>query len=161
MMHDTFPPVDSAALPAAEGRRLRNSHPLYGRMNGEVIWMIHEELGLDGDACARAMDDELALRQRSLDILATLERHPEACCVLEIPDAPCTTCTACAVLPQLMLDSRLPQWQRWLPPYAVGCRIRGYLIPREAALKAGRRPPDEAACPPARPLACPCLAPGK
>lgn len=45
-MDDTLPLVDSATLPDAEKKRLRNSHPLYGRMNGEVIWMAYEELGL-------------------------------------------------------------------------------------------------------------------
>ncbi len=45
-------------------------------MNGEVIWMAYEELGLDAGACATAMDAELALRRRTLDIMATLERSP-------------------------------------------------------------------------------------
>lgn len=156
-MNDLFPPVDSATLPAAEGRRLRNSHPLYGRMNGEVIWMVHEELGLDSDACAAALDAELALRQRSLDILATLERHPEACCVLDVPEGPCAACTGCAGLSRLMLDAATPQWLQWLPPYAVGCRVRGRLVPQDMALRAGHRPPAAEACPPRRPLACPCL----
>ena len=55
-MDDTLPLVDSATLPDAEKKRLRNSHPLYGRMNGEVIWMAYEELGYDAEACATVMD---------------------------------------------------------------------------------------------------------
>lgn len=158
-MNDSFPPVDSAALPAAEERRLRNSHPLYGRMNGEVIWMVHEELGRDSESCAAALDEELALRRRSLDILATLERHPEACCVLEVPDGPCGTCTGCDALPHLALDAGLPQWRQWLPPYAVGCRVRGRLMACVEARQAGHHPPAADARPPRRSLACPCLAP--
>lgn len=87
-MDDTFPLVDSATLPDAEKKRLRNSHPLYGRMNGEVIWMAYEELGYDAEACATVMDAELDLRHRTVSLMATLEQSPDACCVLELPDAP-------------------------------------------------------------------------
>lgn len=96
-MDDTLPLVDSAMLPDAEKKRLRNSHPLYGRMNGEVIWMAYEELGYDAEACATVMDAELDLRHRTVSLMATLEQSPDACCVLELPDAPCASCTACPI----------------------------------------------------------------
>lgn len=141
-MDDTLPPVDSSALPAAENKRLRDSHPLYGRMNGEVIWMAYEELGLDAGACATAMDAELALRRRTLDIMATLERSPGACCVPELPDAPCASCTACPDLAHLYVDAAAPQWQQWLPPYAIGCRVHARLLSHEEARQAGFRAPE-------------------
>lgn len=157
-MDDTLPPVDSSALPAAENKRLRDSHPLYGRMNGEVIWMAYEELGLDAGACATALDAELALRRRTLDIMATLERSPGACCVPELPDAPCASCTACPDLAHLYVDAAAPQWQQWLPPYAIGCRVHARLLSHEEARQAGFRAP-EGSYPPRRRMLCPCLAP--
>ena len=102
-MDDTFPLVDSATLSAAEKKCLRDSHPLYGRMNGEVIWMAYEELGYDAEACATGMDAELELRHRIISLMATLERAPDACCVLELPDAPCASCTACPYLAGLSI----------------------------------------------------------
>ena len=139
-MDDTLPPVDSSALPAAENKRLRDSHPLYGRMYGEVIWMAYEELGLDAGACATALDAELALRRRTLDIMATLERSPG-------PD-----------LAHLYVDAAAPQWQQWLPPYAIGCRVHARLLSHEEARQAGFRAP-EGSDPPRRRMLCPCLAP--
>lgn len=115
-MDDTLPLVDSATLPDAEKKRLRNSHPLYGRMNGEVIWMAYEELGYDAEACATVMDAELDLRHRTVSLMATLEQSPDACCVLELPDAPCASCTACPNLTRLAIDAATPQWRQWLPP---------------------------------------------
>ena len=114
-MDDTLPLVDSATLPDAEKKRLRNSHPLYGRMNGEVIWMAYEELGYDAEACATVMDAELDLRHRTVSLMATLEQSPDACCVLELPDAPCASCTACPDLARLAIDAATPQWRQWLP----------------------------------------------
>ena len=113
-MDDTLPLVDSATLPDAEKKRLRNSHPLYGRMNGEVIWMAYEELGYDAEACATVMDAELDLRHRTVSLMATLEQSPDACCVLELPDAPCASCTACPNLTRLAIDAATPQWRQWL-----------------------------------------------
>ena len=107
-MDDTFPLVDSATLPDAEKKRLRNSHPLYGRMNGEVIWMAYEELGYDAEACATVMDAELDLRHRTVSLMATLEQSPDACCVLELPDAPCASCTTVAAV-AAPLRHRLPR----------------------------------------------------
>ena len=115
-MDDTLPLVDSATLSDAEKKRLRNSHPLYGRMNGEVIWVAYEELGYDAETCATAMDAELDLRHRTVSLMATLEQCPDACCVLELPEAPCASCTACPDLEHLSIDAMTPQWRQWLPP---------------------------------------------
>ena len=106
-MDDTLPLVDSATLPDAEKKRLRNSHPLYGRMNGEVIWMAYEELGYDAEACATVMDTELDLRHRTVSLMATLEQSPDACCVLELPDARRRDTTVAAVAAPLR--HRLPR----------------------------------------------------
>lgn len=159
-MDDTLPLVDSATLPDAEKKRLRNSHPLYGRMNGEVIWMAYEELGYDAEACATAMDAELDLRHRTVSLMATLEQFPDACCVLELPDAPCASCTACPDLARLAIDAATPQWRQWLPPYAIGCRVHARLLSHTEAGQAECRPPEGAALP-RRQMLCPCLTPEK
>ena len=74
-MDDTLPLVDSAKLSDAEKKRLRNSHPLYGRMNGEVIWVAYEELGYDAETCATAMDAELEPYDSARVHLASLTRE--------------------------------------------------------------------------------------
>lgn len=128
-------------------------------MNGEVIWMAYEELGCDAEACATGMDAELALRRRTISLMATLERAPHACCVLELPDAPCASCTACPDLARLSIDAATPQWRQWLPPYAIGCRVHARLLSHKEAGQAGCRPPEGADLPRRRML-CPCLTPG-
>lgn len=159
-MDDSFPPVDSATLPPSEDKRLRNSHPLYSRMNGEVIWMAYEELGFEADACAAAMDAELDLRRRMTDVMATLEQRPDACCLLELPPEPCADCSGCRRLALLAVDAATPHWQGWLPPYAIGCRARCRLVTRAEAEQANCRFPAGLR-PPRRQMVCPCLAPAK
>lgn len=159
-MDDTLPLVDSATLPDAEKKRLRDSHPLYGRMNGEVIWMAYEELGHDAEACAAGMDAELELRRRTVSLMATLERSPDACCVLELPDALCASCTACPDLARLAISAATPQWRQWLPPYAIGCRAHARLLPHREARQAGYRPPAGSALP-RHQMLCPLLTPEK
>ena len=141
-------------------KRLRNSHPLYGRMNGEVIWMAYEELGYDAETCATAMDAELDLRHRTVSLMATLEQCPDACCVLELPEAPCASCTACPDLEHLSIDAMTPQWRQWLPPYAIGCRVHARLLSHKDARQAGCSPVkgDDL---PRRGMLCPCLTPQK
>lgn len=160
-MDDTLPLVDSATLSEAEKKRLRDSHPLYGRMNGEVIWVAYEELGYDAEACATAMDAELDLRHRTVSLMATLGQCPDACCVLELPDAPCTSCTACPDLEHLSIDAMDPRWRQWLPPYAIGCRVHARLRSRDEAGQAGYRRPAEGSAFPRRRMLCPCLTPEK
>ncbi len=159
-MDDTLPLVDSATLSDAEKKRLRNSHPLYGRMNGEVIWVAYEELGYDAETCATAMDAELDLRHRTVSLMATLEQCPDACCVLELPEAPCASCTACPDLEHLSIDAMTPQWRQWLPPYAIGCRVHARLLSHKDARQAGCFPVkgDDL---PRRGMLCPCLTPQK
>ena len=159
-MDDTLPLVDSATLSDAEKKRLRNSHPLYGRMNGEVIWVAYEELGYDAETCATAMDAELDLRHRTVSLMATLEQCPDACCVLELPEAPCASCTACPDLEHLSIDAMTPQWRQCLPPYAIGCRVHARLLSHKDAQQAGCSPVkgDDL---PRRGMLCPCLTPQK
>ena len=146
-MDDTLPLVDSATLSDAEKKRLRNSHPLYGRMNGEVIWVAYEELGYDAETCATAMDAELDLRHRTVSLMATLEQCPDACCVLELPEAPCASCTACPDLEHLSIDAMTPQWRQWLPP-----------MPSAAGSMPAcchTRTPDRRGAPPSKETICP------
>ena len=68
---------DGEELSAERGRALRARHPLYARLNGEVVWMLYEELGWDAGQCGRYMDRFLADMQAALAVMDAVEQAPQ------------------------------------------------------------------------------------
>lgn len=105
---------------SARGRELRGRHPLYARLSGDVVWVLFEDLGLDAEACGRAMDEFIAQMGRVLEAMDCLDRGEARSFVLgNVPE----TCACCRSLAGHTLSASGQAWTELLPPFAVGCPV--------------------------------------
>ncbi|MDD6181595.1 MAG: hypothetical protein ACI33N_06475 [Desulfovibrionaceae bacterium] len=125
--------MNDGELSAERGRALRARHPLYARLNGEVVWMLYEELGWDAGQCGRYMDRFLADMQAALAVMDAVEQAPQRRFRIAgrtLPDGREECCPGCPCR-QLLgreIHGRMPDWLSLLPPFAVGCHLRAVLV---------------------------------
>lgn len=132
--------MGASNLSSERKKALRNSHPLYSRLSGEVVWGIFEELGYDTERCGREMDAFLAGMEEVLMVMDRVESDAAAyVTLLRHP-----SCGRCEVLPDEVVPASYPEWRRFLPLFAVGCRM-GCAVLDDAqgrpVLSGSRRPP--------------------
>ncbi len=140
-------------LSSEEKKALRNRHPLYTRLSGDVVWALFEDLGYDPERCGEAMDAFIAEMHHTLAVMRRLETDAAAYLVLRGK-----LCERCALLADQALSAANPDWRRFLPPFAVGCRITCDALDAAAVKEAGCAVlPDGEAAPPDCPLLCPLL----
>lgn len=145
------------ALSSEESKELRNRHPLYARLSGDVVWALFEELGYDDEQCGRAMDAVIAQMHHVLAVMRRLESDPTAHFVLRGDPA----CERCAPLMRAAFPATHPAWRRFLPPFAVGCRMSCEALDAAALKERGyAAPADGESAPPDCPLLCPLLCEG-
>ncbi len=144
-------------LSAGESRELRNRHPLYARLSGDVIWALFEELGYDDEQCGQALDAAIAQMHHVLAVMRRLENDPTAYFVLRGDPV----CECCAPLLRGAFPAARPAWRRFLPPFAVGCRMSCEILDAAVLKEKGYSVlADGEFAPPDCPLLCPLLCEG-
>ncbi len=107
-------------LTSEEKKRLRNIHPLYKRLSGDVVWALLQENGFDDNVAGKLMDAVLDEMHGVVAAMSAVERNPQMSLTLK---AKGPVCERCAVFHGTVLSSVNPQWIDFLPPFAVGCQM--------------------------------------
>lgn len=104
---------------AAQSKILRNQHPLYQKLSGDVIWVLYEERGFDAEACGKALDDFIDTMHRTVAVMQALESGIAKHFVVQ---GAARGCAYEALTGQIFSTDRA-EWRKFLPPYAVGCSL--------------------------------------
>lgn len=138
------------ALDSTQSRQLRNQHPLYTKLSGDVVWLLYEERGYDAKACEQAMDAFIATMHSTLAVMHSIESGAAHHFIVQ--GKPC--CTQYRHLAGKIFAASGPNWREYLPPYAVGCPLTCRLL---AATELPALHAKQDIRPPSCGLFCPCL----
>lgn len=134
---------------------LLQKHRLFSRLSGQIVWYLFEERGYAPDNIEGFMLRFEDLKAETAALLRAL-RDPAnrgGVLVFESVAEEGSPCAACRGLVGAAIALDDPELDAWLPPFSLGCRLRGRVI-----FAAGRgpthRPPDSALVRPVHRLAC-------
>lgn len=137
-------------LDPAQSKQLRNQHPLYQKLSGDVIWVLYEERGFDAEACGKAMDEFIATMHSTVAVMQALDNGTAQ--HFAVQGEPRGEQCGAAIGQSISTDS--PQWRECLPPYAVGCSLSCRVIETD---KPQGTQDDHSMRPPRCGLFCPYL----
>lgn len=114
---------------------LLETHPLFRRLSGQIVWLLLEEQELSEAAIGAFLDRIEELRQATIQLMVDVAAgHGPAYLELVRGDggnplaaapeyARGETCADCARIAGRVIDTSAPDWQTLLPPYGLGCRL--------------------------------------
>lgn len=140
---------DQNELTPERKKVLRNKHPLYSRLSGEVVWGLYEEQGFDAHDCGKAMDAFIEAMHATVATMDRLERDPRAFLAVKAGDTACPGCTAFS---GRAVQASNPAWLQCLPPFGVGCKAACEALDESAVREEGytiinTAIPERPACP--------------
>lgn len=125
--------------------QILDRHPLFRRLSGQIVWYMfeeHEARDIDTEAF---MDRMEAQREEVLEQVELALEQEEM--FVKISTASGTVpCEHCAQMTGRYIDLSTPGAERLLPPYALGCPLKGELLPptQPAPDKESTLQPDDA-----------------
>lgn len=115
-------------------KELLQEHPLFNRLSGQIVWYLFEERGYEPEQIDGFMQRFERLKLQTADLMRRLRDPANRGGVLlfEHADAPegdasspCARCQALAGTARALDGSNL---NAWLPPFSLGCRLRGRVV---------------------------------
>ena len=135
---------------SANAKHLLQSHGLFSKLSGQVLWNLAEEAGAGEEQLAAFMDWCEALKLETGELMAALA--PGLCLELRLDD-PGPACPDCAALQGLRVPADSPEILQFIPPFGLGCRCRASLTgPCESPALRLPKPPLHKLCCERRPL---------
>lgn len=117
--------TDSTELTPAQ---ILDRHPLFRRLSGQIVWYMFEENEAREEDLHAFMDRINDLREEVLEQTELALEKEEMFLRIEQhgPQAPCERC---AKLVGKHIQLNMEQSEKMLPPYALGCPLKGELVP--------------------------------
>jgi hypothetical protein len=119
---------------------LLQKHPLFTRLSGQIVWYLFEERGYEPELIDGFMQRFERLKSETAELMRRARDPANQGGVLVIErsldsdDASGAPCALCTALENVALALDAPQLEIWLPPFSLGCRLRGRVVPPGAGL---------------------------
>lgn len=114
-------------------KKLIESHPLYRRLSGQVIWLLFEERDVSETRINAFLERYEAEKLQNLAVMAAAldasagQRYSH---LLLEPSRTENRCERCGEHSGKAISLSRPGLEKWLPPFGLGCALRPRLLSR-------------------------------
>lgn len=115
-----------------EYKELIESHPLYRRLSGQVIWLMFEERGADENDIQAFLDVYETGKRKNLELMAeALNARNGYKGLMLFTARNQRLCERCRNVSGAAVDLSRADIAGWFPPFGLGCAVRAGLLGKD------------------------------
>jgi len=111
-------------------KELLDTHPLFNRLTGQVVWMLFEEHGVPLEDIEGFMLRFAEMKAQTASLLRSLRAGPQLWMQLFVPQdiQGVELCEDCLALAGKAIHASHPALIDFVPPFSLGCRLQTRLL---------------------------------